>query len=152
MLTNAIFAKRKAVFIGFAEKFLIKVNKKGDLIDNDKSKDALTAEQLQQALLDFNPVENKEDVQLANYLAGRELSSDELLELFEDAKKDRESEIDAAMNLYAQLRESNRTYSTALKSPSKMKQDNSNAWLLNASARFHESGPLVQDESEYNDA
>ena len=50
MLTNAIFAKRKAVFIGFAEKFLIKVNKKGDLIDNDKSKGALTVEQLQQAL------------------------------------------------------------------------------------------------------
>lgn len=85
MLTNALFAKRKAVFVGFAEKFLIKVNKQGELIDNDKSKDALTAEQLQQTLLDFNPVENKEDVQLANYLAGRELSSDELLELFEDA-------------------------------------------------------------------
>ncbi len=78
----------------------------------------MTVEELQQTLLDFNPVENKEDVQLANYLAGRELSSDELLELFQDAKKDRESEIDAAMNLYAKLRERNRTYSTALKSPS----------------------------------
>ena len=152
MLTNAIFAKRKAVFIGFAEKFLIKVNKKGDLIDNDKSKGALTVEQLQQALQDFNPIENKEDVKLANYLAGRELSSDELLELFEDAKKDRESEIDAAMNLYAKLRESNRTYSTALKSTSKVKQDDNKAVLLDASARFHEFGPLVQEESEYSDA
>jgi hypothetical protein len=118
MLTNAVFTKRRAVFVGFAEKFLIKVNKQGDLIDNDKSKDGLTAEQLQQAISDFNPVENKEDGQLANYLAGRELSADELLDFFEDAKKDRASEIDAAMNLYAKLRQSNRTYSTALKSPS----------------------------------
>ena len=55
MLTNALFAKRKTVFVGFAEKFFIKVNKKGELIDDDKSKDALTAEQLQQLLLDFNP-------------------------------------------------------------------------------------------------
>ena len=78
---------------------MIKVNKQGDLIDNDKSKDALTAEQLQQALLDFNPVENKEDGQLANYLAGRKLSADELLKLFEDAKKDRANEMDANMNL-----------------------------------------------------
>ena len=78
MLTNALFAKRQAFFVGFAEKFLIKVNKQGELIDTDKSKDALTAEQLQQTLLDFNPVENKEDFQLANYLAGREISYDEL--------------------------------------------------------------------------
>ena len=83
---------------------MIKVNKQGDLIDNDKSKDALTAEQLQQALLDFNPVENKEDGQLANYLAGRKLSADELLKLFEDAKKDRANEMDAATNIYAKLR------------------------------------------------
>ena len=87
MLTNALFAKRKTVFVGFAEKFFIKVNKKGELIDDDKSKDALTAEQLQQLLLDFNPVENKEDVMLANYVAGRELSFDELFELFNDVKK-----------------------------------------------------------------
>jgi hypothetical protein len=46
MLMNTVSAKRNAVFVGFAEKFLIKVNKKGDLIDNAKSKDALTAEKL----------------------------------------------------------------------------------------------------------
>ena len=104
MLTNALFAKRKAVFIGFSEKFFIKVNKQGELIENDKSKDALTAEQLQQAILDFNPVENNEDGQLANYLAGRELSSGELSELFEDAKKDRVIENISAMILYTKLR------------------------------------------------
>jgi hypothetical protein len=131
---------------------LIKVNKQGELIDNDKSKDALTAEQLQQTLLDFNPVENKEDVQLANYLAGRELSSDELSELFEDAKRDRESEIEAAMNLYAKLRLNNRTYSTALKSPSKVEQSNNKELLLNASPLFKGFGPSVQDESAYDRA
>jgi hypothetical protein len=31
----------------------------------------MTAEELQQEILDFNPIENKEDGQLANYLAGR---------------------------------------------------------------------------------
>ncbi len=71
MLTNALFAKRQAFFVGFAEKFFIKVDKQGELIDKDKSKDAMTAEELQQVILDFNPIENKEDGQLANYLAGR---------------------------------------------------------------------------------
>ena len=114
---------------------MIKVNKQGELIDNDKSKDALTAEQLQQALLDFNPVENKEDGQLANYLAGRKLSADELLKLFEDAKKDRANEVDAATNLYAKLRKSNRTYSTSLKSSSGVKEDNNTGLLLDVSNR-----------------
>jgi len=44
MLTNALFAKRQAVFGGFAEKFLIKVNKKGELIDTNKSKDAFSVD------------------------------------------------------------------------------------------------------------
>lgn len=61
MLTNALFAKRQAIFVGFAEKFLIKVNNKGELVETNKSKDAMTVEQLQQALKDFNPIENKID-------------------------------------------------------------------------------------------
>jgi uncharacterized protein YeeX (DUF496 family) len=71
--------------------------------------------------LDFNRVESKEDCQLANYLAGRELSADEILEFFEGVKKDKASEIDAALSLSAQLSESNRTYLTALKSQSGVK-------------------------------
>jgi len=46
MLTNTVSAKRNAVFVGFAKKFLIKVNKQRDLIDKEKSKYALTIEQL----------------------------------------------------------------------------------------------------------
>ena len=71
MLTNALFVKRQTVLVGFAEKFFIKVDEQGELIDKDKSKDVMTAEELQQAILDFNPIENMEDGQLANYLAGR---------------------------------------------------------------------------------
>ena len=77
MLTNALFAKRQAVFVGFAEKFFIKVNRQGELIET-QSKDAFSVDQLEQAIVEFNPVENKDDGQLANYLAGRKLSSDEL--------------------------------------------------------------------------
>ena len=44
MLTNALFAKRQAVFVGFAEKFLIKVDKKGELIETNKSKDAFSVD------------------------------------------------------------------------------------------------------------
>ncbi len=58
MLTNAFFAKRQAVFAGFAEKFLVKVNKEGKLIETNKKKEVLSVEELQQTLLDFNPVES----------------------------------------------------------------------------------------------
>jgi len=61
MLTNAIFAKRQAVFVGFAEKFLVKVNKEGKLIETNKKKEACSVDELQQTLLVFNPVESKED-------------------------------------------------------------------------------------------
>ncbi len=61
MLTNAIFAKRQAVFVGFAEKFLVKVNKEGILIETNKKKEACSVDELQQTILDFNPVESKED-------------------------------------------------------------------------------------------
>jgi uncharacterized protein with GYD domain len=60
MLTNALFVKRQAVFVGLAEKFLIKINMQGELIET-QSKNAFSVDQLQQAIEDFNPVENKDD-------------------------------------------------------------------------------------------
>jgi hypothetical protein len=60
MLTNALFVKRQAVFVGLEEKFLIKVNRQGELIET-QSKNAFSVDQLQQAIEDFNPVENKDD-------------------------------------------------------------------------------------------
>jgi len=60
MLTNALFVKRQAVFVGLAEKFLIKINMQGELIET-QSKNAFSVDQLQQAIEDFNPVENDDD-------------------------------------------------------------------------------------------
>jgi hypothetical protein len=60
MLTNALFVKRQAAFVGLAEKFLIKVNRQGELIET-QSKNAFSVDQLQHAIEDFNPVENKDD-------------------------------------------------------------------------------------------
>ena len=60
MLTNTLFVKRQAVFVGLAEKFLIKVNRQGELIET-QSKNAFSVDQLQQAIEDFNPVENDDD-------------------------------------------------------------------------------------------
>ena len=43
-LTNALNVMRQAVFVGFAQKFLIKIDKKGKLIETNKSKDAFSVE------------------------------------------------------------------------------------------------------------
>lgn len=44
MITSALFAKRQAIFVGYADRFLIKVDKNGELIQTNKSADAFSVE------------------------------------------------------------------------------------------------------------
>ena len=60
MLTNAIFASKQAIFVGYADRFSINVDKDGKLVKS-KREELQSIEELTEILKDFNPVDNKSD-------------------------------------------------------------------------------------------
>ena len=82
LLTQALFAQRQAVFVGYADQFNIAVNV--EEAQPEKATDALGVDELTEILQDFDPVSNAKDRNLVNFLAGRELPEDELSALFAD--------------------------------------------------------------------
>jgi hypothetical protein len=65
MLTDAVFAKRQAIFLRMADSFCVTDERKHSLIEPDYFDS-------------FNPIDDPVDHKLANYLAGKQLSHLEL--------------------------------------------------------------------------
>ena len=77
MLTNALFAVRQSIFVGYADKFHISLNE--DVPKAGKPPDVLTVDELAEVLEDFDPVHNLDDKKLVHFLAGRRIPEDELV-------------------------------------------------------------------------
>jgi hypothetical protein len=72
MLTSALFSYEQAIFVDYADRFLIK--------SQDDRPTYHSIDDLRQIVEDFNPNDSRTDLKLANYLAGKVLYSSEIKE------------------------------------------------------------------------
>ena len=85
MLTNALFAVRQSIFVGYADKFHISLNE--EVPKAGKPPDVLTVDELAEILEDFDPVNNFDDKKLVNFLGGRRIPDCELIHLAGQSKQ-----------------------------------------------------------------
>jgi hypothetical protein len=80
LLTQSMFAYRQAIFVNYADKYNLACP--NERIQKEKTMEQLNVEDLAAILEEFNPVTNKNDHKLVNFLAGQYLTDNEVRNLY----------------------------------------------------------------------